>query len=71
MTDKLIATILDYQTGEITERELTADEISTREVLANDLEAQELAREAKLLARQSALAKLTALGLTEEEIGAL
>ena len=36
-----------------------------------DWEARKLAEEAKLAARQSALAKLVALGLTQEEIDAL
>ena len=37
----------------------------------NDVKAQEAEQEARKLARQSALAKLAALGLTEEEIAAL
>lgn len=36
-----------------------------------EAELQEAAMQAKATARQSALAKLAALGLTEEEIGAL
>lgn len=36
-----------------------------------EAELQEEARQAKIAARQSALAKLAALGLTEEEIAAL
>ena len=63
---------IDALTGEEIITELTAEEISQ---LENDyLEKQEaiLAEEqAKEAARTSALAKLAALGLTEEEIAAL
>jgi hypothetical protein len=43
-------------------------EITEMQALEEALKAE---REAKAAARQSALAKLAALGLTEEEIGAL
>ena len=49
-------------------REATAEEIAQ---LAIDLETQRTEQEARITARESALAKLAALGLTEEEIAAL
>jgi DNA-binding NarL/FixJ family response regulator len=56
-------------------REATADEVKAIEadrLRLGKLEAQELADEAaKKAARESALAKLAALGLTEAEIAAL
>jgi hypothetical protein len=68
MADKLIAVEFDASTGESVTRELTADEIAERKAAHTEfLEAQE----AKEASRQSALAKLAALGLTEAEIAAL
>jgi DNA-binding NarL/FixJ family response regulator len=71
MAEKITALVFDGLTGNSIEQELTADEITSRQQVA--LENQELldALEAKIAARQSALAKLAALGLTEEEIAAL
>jgi hypothetical protein len=57
-------TDINCETGEITERDETPEEISAREQAAQQ-EAEALAT------RQSALAKLQALGLTEEEVKAL
>jgi ATP-dependent protease HslVU (ClpYQ) ATPase subunit len=65
---KLLAIELDALTGEVTERYLTAEETK---LLVQKSEALQAEQEAKIAARQSALAKLAALGLTEEEIGAL
>lgn len=68
MEQELKATILDVATGEVIEREFTSEEV--REYEAS--QAANLAREeASEALRNSALAKLTALGLTEEEIAAL
>ena len=62
-------------TGEVTERPLTAEEITQREADAATYAAQAAAEEAeaqaKAAAKASARAKLAALGLTEEEIAAL
>ena len=69
MADKIYIQIGDEK------REATSEE--TAEILAtqkefNDKQAEiDLQKEAKATARQSALAKLAALGLTEEEIAAL
>jgi len=58
-------------TGEQIMRPLTAEEIAQREadrIAAEAAEAERLAEEeAKAAAKASAVAKLTALGLTEEE----
>jgi len=54
-------TEINCETGEITERDETLEEITAREE-SNRKEAEALAT------RESALAKLQALGLTEEEV---
>jgi hypothetical protein len=57
-------TEVDCETGEVIERDETPEEIAIRE--------QSAQQEAEALAiKQSALAKLQALGLTEEEIKSL
>jgi DNA-binding NarL/FixJ family response regulator len=52
-------------------REMTADEISELNKLRASAQASVDADAAKAAARESALAKLAALGLTEAEIAAL
>jgi hypothetical protein len=52
-------------------REMTAEEVSELNKVRTSAQASLDADAAKTAARQSALAKLAALGLTEEEIGAL
>jgi hypothetical protein len=71
MTEILKAIIANADTGEITERPLTANEILEREAMALESVAQQAELAAKADARQSALAKLAALGLTQDEINAL
>jgi predicted Zn-dependent peptidase len=68
MSDEFKAVILDASTGEVTERPFTEQEVAERKAL--DLAEAELKTQ-KDSARASALAKLAALGLTEEEIAAL
>jgi hypothetical protein len=68
MAEKLIAIEFDASTGESVTRELTADEITERQTAYLEFTQ---AQEAKEAARESALAKLAALGLTEAEIAAL
>jgi hypothetical protein len=62
-------------TGEVIERPLTAEELAQREADAAVHAAQQAEREATeaaaLAAKESANAKLAALGLTAEEIAAL
>jgi DNA-binding NarL/FixJ family response regulator len=65
---KLLAIELDASTGEVTERYFTAEET---QALLEEAQARKAEEEAKAAARESALAKLAALGLTEEEIAAL
>jgi hypothetical protein len=71
----LMRTEINCETGEVKDIPLTADEIKAREEMIafqNARIAEEEAElEAKAKARESAEAKLAALGLTLEEIAAL
>jgi uncharacterized protein YecA (UPF0149 family) len=68
MSEQLLAVILDASTGEVIEREFTEEEVTEFETN----QAAKLAEEqSRIATRNSALAKLAALGLTEEEIAAL
>jgi hypothetical protein len=58
-------------TGDIIERQLTSEEIAERNAMHAEQEAKKAEQEAKESARESALAKLAKLGLTEAEIEAL
>jgi hypothetical protein len=71
MTNKPKALCLDVATGILVKRDLTDEEIEEIEQLKIESEKFQEKEDAKIAARQSALAKLTALGFTEEEIGAL
>ena len=66
---------IDCTTGISTERDMTADEIANMEAMRAESEARRAAEEAEAAAKAelkaSAEAKLTALGLTPEEIAAL
>jgi hypothetical protein len=72
-TDNEILTALDVncETGEQTIRELNSNEIAQRKLDQAEGEAQQAEANAKVAARESALAKLKALGLTQAEISAL
>ena len=75
MTEVLTAIEVNCETGEVTERPLTAEEIAQREAYAA-IEATERAERAAAAAaaaeaKASAEAKLAALGLTADEIAAL
>lgn len=71
MPESLKATIINASTGQVSERELTAQEVSEHNAyLAENKRLNDLA-ESKIVARESALGKLAALGLTEAEIQAL
>jgi len=67
--------IIDCSTGEETVVELSSDEIAQLEIDRANWEAERAAEEAaaaaKAEAKASALAKLAALGLTEEEAAAI
>ena len=75
MTDTPMAIEVNCETGEVTERPLTAEEIAQREVDAAAAEVrraeEEAARAAADAAKASAHNKLAALGLTADEIAAL
>lgn len=75
MSDTLTKIEINCTTGEVTEIPLTAEEISQREVDAiassERLAEQAVAEAAHAAAKASAEAKLSALGLTPEEIAAL
>jgi hypothetical protein len=71
MSETLKAVIFDAATGQVTERPLTADEIADREAMQTEFEARQAEQDAKVAARESALAKLAALGLTADEVAAL
>lgn len=76
MTEEIfMVTEVDCSTGEQIQRPMTNEEIDNWNNLRAEslrLKAeQEAVEQAKLEAKSSALAKLTALGLTEEEIAAI
>jgi hypothetical protein len=72
MTTKII---VDCSTGVTTEVELTAEEIAERETMAAEYAVQKAEEDAavaaKAAAKESANAKLAALGLSADEIAAL
>lgn len=74
-TEKRTRVEIDCSTGVVTEIELTAEEIAQADAIAAEYEAEKQRREAeeqaKAEAKASALAKLTALGLTEDEAKAI
>ena len=71
MTEKLTALEINALTGEEVIRPLTTEELAERKQMQATQATLQAEQDAKTAARQSALAKLAALGLTEEEIGAL
>jgi hypothetical protein len=71
MSETLIAVIVDGSTGLTTERPLTANEIAERQAMQTESDSLKAEAEAKVAARESALAKLAALGLTADEVAAL
>ena len=75
MSDTPVAVEINCTTGEVIERPLTAEEIAQgvagAAAEAERLAAAEAAALAKAEAKTSAEAKLSALGLTPEEIAAL
>lgn len=71
MADKEIAVQFDAITQELVERELTSEEVTDRKTIKDEFNAEQKAKESKIAARESALAKLAKLGLTKDEIEAL
>ena len=64
----MIKSIFDVETGEYLEVELSAEEIAAREAKQELIDAAKAAIVAK---RESALAKLAALGLEEDDLRVL
>lgn len=71
MSIELKMTVVNCLTGEVIERPLTDQELAEREVMQAEFEAHQAEADAKVAARESALAKLAALGLTADEVAAL
>lgn len=71
MATSLKIDVFDIETKTSSKINLTDDEIADREIQHAENLAAQAAQEAKVAARQSALAKLAELGLTKEEIAAL
>jgi hypothetical protein len=71
MSEKLTLVEYDASTGVEIIRELNSQELKDIESVHTKEIQRKQEAEAKIAARTSALAKLAALGLTEEEIGAL
>ena len=71
MSEQLMKQVIDAVTGESITVPFTDEEVTAHEAMQAAHQAQQAAQDAKATARQSALAKLAALGLTEEEVAAL
>lgn len=75
MTDIPMSIEIDCTTGVVSERPLTAEEITQRDAeaaaWAAHVAAEQAAQAAQDAARTSALAKLAALGLTPDEAAAM
>ncbi len=75
MSESLTAIEVNCETGVVTERPLTAEEIAQREADAAAFAAEQAAKEeadaAVAAAKASAETKLAALGLSADEIAAL
>jgi DNA-binding NarL/FixJ family response regulator len=68
---ELLKQVIDAVTGESTIVPFTADEVAEHEARQAFFQLQQAEAEAKATARESALAKLAALGLTADEVAAL
>jgi DNA-binding NarL/FixJ family response regulator len=68
---ELLKQVIDAATGESIVVPFTAEEIAEREAMQEEAEARQAEADAKVAARESALAKLAALGLTADEVAAL
>jgi len=68
---KQMKLVHNVETGEIFERELTAEEIAQQEIDEANFQARQAEFEAKATAKAAAQAKLSALGLTVEDLQAL
>ena len=68
---KLMITTHNVETGEIAEREATAEEIAQQEIDEAAFELRQAEIKTKAEAKEAAQAKLAALGLTVEDLQAL
>ena len=71
MNETFIEMIFNAETGEVSERPFTSAQIAERNAIAREIAQEQVEAQAKADARESALAKLAALGLTQDEINAL
>jgi len=71
MGNGIMKTIINCETGEVTERELNADEVKQQAADEKEYAKAQKIEADKLAAKQSAQAKLAALGLTADEIAAI
>jgi hypothetical protein len=62
---------VNCETGEVIERELTADETAQRKIDLENAAAEAKAQEAGLLRAEAAIAKLAALGLDLDDLKSL
>lgn len=69
--EKLYKTVVNTETGEEIKEEFTKEDYENHKKLLAEIEAGIESERQKELNRASALAKLAALGLTEDEIAAL
>jgi hypothetical protein len=71
MSEQLFKQVIDAQTGESVVVAFTDVEVTAHQAMQAEAEAQQAEADARVAARESALAKLKALGLTQAEISAL
>jgi hypothetical protein len=71
MSEKKTAYDFNLETGQEVIRDLNESELASMKELEDTIKKLEKEAESKAKARESALSKLAALGLTEEEIAAL
>ena len=67
----VMKTIINCETGEVTERELNADEIKQQVADEKEYAKAQKVEADKAEAKASAQAKLAALGLTDDEVAAI
>jgi DNA-binding NarL/FixJ family response regulator len=71
MSEQLLKQVIDAVTGESITVPFTDEEVTAHEAMQAAHQAQQAEQDAKVAARESALAKLAALGLTADEVAAL
>ena len=67
----IMKTIINCETGEILERELTANEIKQQIIDEKEYAVIQQAEADKAASKASAQAKLSALGLTDDEVASI